>query len=89
MKLADNIKAVANRHGKTISAIADEMGVAQSHVSRTINNPRITLQDMEKLSQLIGCEVSDFFVEASPTSLVCPHCGKPLNIHIELKGGVE
>jgi len=82
MKLAENIKRVAAEHGKTISSIAVEMGVAQSHVSRTINNTRITLQDLERISQAIGCEVQDFFVTDS-AKYVCPHCGRPLKINIE------
>lgn len=84
MILAEKIKAVAKQHGKTISGMAAEMGVAQQHLSRTINNPRITLQDLEKIASLIGCNVNDFFAEeGQPPIVVCPHCGKPIKINIE------
>lgn len=84
MILAEKIKAVAKQHGKTISGMAAEMGVAQTHLSRTINNPRITLQDLEKIASLIGCSVNDFFADdKQQPQIICPHCGKPIKINIE------
>ena len=84
MILAEKIKAVAKQHGKTISGMAAEMGVAQTHLSRTINNPRITLQDLENIASYIGCSVNDFFAdENAQPQIICPHCGKPIKINIE------
>ncbi|MBR1526584.1 MAG: helix-turn-helix transcriptional regulator [Prevotella sp.] len=84
MNLANNIKAVANEHGKTISQLAEEMGVAQSHLSRTINNERISLKDLESLSEKIGCQIGDFFsIGSDNNKTVCPHCGKPISIKID------
>lgn len=76
MKLASIIKDVAKAHGKTISGLALDMGVAQQHLSRTINNERITLKDMELIAEHIGCNVSDFF----EPSLTCPKCGTKLKL---------
>lgn len=67
MNIANNIKTVASRHGKTISMIAEELGVAQSHLSRTINNERISLKDLEALAEKIGCSVADFFHDDAGT----------------------
>lgn len=78
MKLADNIKKVAKAHGKTVTQLASELGVMQQQLSRTINNERITLKDLEMISEKIGCKVSDFFDE-SP-SLTCPRCGARLRL---------
>lgn len=84
MILAEKIKAVAKQHGKTISGMAAEMGIAQTHLSRTINNPRITLADLEKISLLIGCSVNDFFAdEEERPQIVCPYCGRPIKINVE------
>lgn len=90
MILAQKIKDVALVHGKTISQIAEELGVAQSHVSRLINNERITLRDMEKLSKTIGCKVGDFFRDEitqnnSAPNFTCPKCGCKLEIDIKEK----
>lgn len=81
MNLASRIKTVASSHGKTISQLAAEMNVAQPQLSRTINNERISLQDMVAISEAIGCEVSDFFTEQGgneENTFSCPHCGKPI-----------
>ena len=80
MNIAENIKNVAKAHGKTVSQIASEMGVAQPHLSRTINNERITLKDLEMISEKIGCDVSDFF---SSSTLTCPKCGAKLRLVAE------
>lgn len=88
MNIANNIKAVANRHGKTISQIAEEMGVAQSHLSRTINNERISLKDLEAISEKIGCKVADFFEVSSPShvAITCPKCGEAIPVDIVVRG---
>ena len=81
MNLAGRIKTVASSHGKTISQLAAEMNVAQPQLSRTINNERISLQDMVAISEAIGCEVSDFFTKQAgneENTFSCPHCGKPI-----------
>lgn len=87
MILAQKIKDVALAHGKTISQIAEELGVAQSHVSRLINNERITLRDMEKLCDIIGCHVSDLFIERSFDHDIhsCPVCGARLRIDVTVE----
>lgn len=79
--LAENIKKVAREHGKTMLQIAQEMGVAQPHISRTINNPRITYEDLTKIANIIGCEIQDFFNEQK---IVCPHCGKEIKVELKL-----
>lgn len=65
MNISNNIKAIASKHGKTISQIAAEMNVAQSQLSRTINNERINLKDLQAIAGVIGCQVVDFFSEES------------------------
>lgn len=75
--LANKIKDVAKAHGMTISEVANKLGVLQPQISRTINNPRITLEDMEKIANAIGCKVTDFMKEPSNT-ITCPHCGKQI-----------
>ena len=76
---------MASKHGKTISQLAEELGVAQSHLSRTINNERINLKDLEIISEKIGCEVGDFFNNDSDksTSIICPYCGNEIKIKVE------
>lgn len=73
--LANKIRTVAKEHGTTISELAQKLGVMQPALSRTINNPRITLEDMERIAKAIGCSVTDFMKEPQDF-ITCPHCGK-------------
>lgn len=84
--LANRIKEKAKEKGKTITGIAAELGVMQQALSRTINNPRITLEDLEKIAGVIGCKVADFMEEKTNT-IICPHCGKV--IHFSKEGEEE
>ena len=79
MNIAERIKKIANTYGMGVGDIAKAMGVKQPQLSRTINNERINLKDLESIASVIGCSVSDFFCE----TVICPHCGKPIKIKIE------
>lgn len=81
MVIADKIKKVAAIHGKTISQIASEMGVAQSQLSRTINNERISLKDIATICEVIGCDMSEIF--SKDYVFICPNCGCKLDISIK------
>lgn len=81
MVIADKIKKVAATHGKTISQIASEMGVAQSQLSRTINNERISLKDIAAICDAIGCDMSEIF--SKEYSFTCPNCGCKLEISVK------
>lgn len=86
MNLANNIKSVARAHGVTITQLANELGVLQPQMSRTINNPRITAEDLQKIATVIGCSVGDFFRDEATSQhpvIVCPHCGKEMIIRVE------
>ena len=75
--LANKIKEKAKENGKTITGIANELGVMQQALSRTINNPRITLEDLEKIAGVIGCNVADF-LNTQTNTITCPYCGKKI-----------
>ena len=75
--LANKIKDVAKEHGTSITEVASKLGVLQPAISRTINNPRITLEDLEKIAGVIGCKVTDFMEEQKDT-ITCPYCGKKI-----------
>lgn len=74
--LANRIKDVAKEHGTSITEVASKLGVLQPAISRTINNPRITLEDLERIARAIGCQVTDFMERQN--TITCPHCGKKI-----------
>lgn len=88
MTLANSIKALAKEHGMTITQLAESMGVLQPQLSRTINNPRISVEDLCKLAEVIGCNVGDFFSDGKASEqphIVCPKCGEVIPIETTVK----
>ena len=85
MNLANNIKAQARLHNIKITDIAKTLGVLQPQLSRTINNPRISLEDLEKIANAIGCKVSDFFKSESEVETIirCNKCGNEIKVKFE------
>lgn len=79
MNIAERIKKVASTHNMGVGDIAKAMGIKQPQLSRTINNERINLKDLEAIASVIGCSVSDFFCD----TITCPHCGKPIKIELK------
>ena len=79
---SDKIKAQIKLHGLTTKEVANRLGVLPTNLSRTILNPRITLMDMERIANAIGCNVEDFFTDYSIPTLTCPHCGQPIRVEL-------
>ena len=88
MELANNIKKVAREHGTNIKEISQQLGVLPNNLSRRINSPKLTMEDLEKIATAIGCEIEDFFLVDKLNKVYnfgCPRCGESLDISILLK----
>lgn len=79
-----DIKRVIKAHGYTINHVAEQMGCTRVTLSQMIvGNP--TVNTLTRIADVIGANVAEFFADSSndtPT-IKCPHCGKPINIHID------
>lgn len=80
-----DIKGVIKAHGYTLKQVADQMGITKGGISQIVNgSPNINT--LRTIANIIGCKVVDFFVdeleEDEKKPLVCPHCGKPLNVQL-------
>ena len=61
------------------------MGCTKESLSRAINgNP--TLETLEKIATALGVNITELFDQPknNTTGITCPHCGKNINIKIEL-----
>lgn len=85
MNIANSIKRVAKEHGMTITQVAESLGVLQPQLSRTINNPRISLEDLNKLADVIGCQVGDFFSDENNEEVTFTVGKQVKNIKIQIK----
>lgn len=77
-----DIKRVIKQHNLTSKEVANRMGITHIGLSQHINgNPSVAV--LERIANAIGCNVSEFFTDSETSaSIICPHCGKPLKVHI-------
>lgn len=83
-----DVKSIIKEKGWTIERVAAEMGITRVTLSQNLSrNP--TVNTLQRIAAVIGCNVGDFFRDEveSPTTDVCPHCGKPIIIKTELLKG--
>ena len=89
--LAKNIKKVAREHGTNIKEISQQLGVLPNNLSRRINSPKLTMEDLQKIATAIGCEIEDILTvdKVNKVNKVincdCPTCGERLDISISVK----
>lgn len=83
-----DIKKKIKEHGWTLEKVGKEIGVTKSGMTQAVSgNP--TIKTLEAIAGVLGISVSELLRDdTAPTvGLVCPHCGK--TIQIEVKGGDE
>lgn len=87
-----NIQKVIKRQGFTISQVAalvknqrGGIGVSQGALSSTLNN-NPGIEKLQEIANIIGVSLSELVAdenEQQGASLICPHCGKPITLHID------
>lgn len=87
-----NIKKTIKDNGWTLESLRAKMQeiegreVKQSSMSRIVNSANPTVETLQRLAGAMGISVCLFFENnQQDISLVCPHCGKPINVEINLK----
>lgn len=87
------ISKVIRNHGLTNVKVAEMLGMGTTSLANLINpNRNITVNNLRKLAKVIGCDITEFFEDevkghsddAKEPSYTCPHCGKPIDVHITL-----
>nr|UVX38727.1 MAG: helix-turn-helix domain protein [Bacteriophage sp.] len=87
-----NIQKVIKRQGFTISQVAalvknqrGGIGVSQGALSSTLNN-NPGIEKLQEIANIIGVSLSELVADENDqqgVSLICPHCGKPITLHID------
>ena len=85
------IKEILKENGCTQQMLADKMNVSLSAVKQMVSAESLTTSTLEKIATALNVPMWQFFAspeEVQPkkdgASLTCPHCGKNINIKIEL-----
>ncbi|MGM9687164.1 MAG: helix-turn-helix domain-containing protein [Bacteroidaceae bacterium] len=79
-----DIKKVIREHGFTLEKVGQEIGASKSSMTQYVSgNP--TLNTLQKIAGVLGIPVSELVRDNERPSgaILCPHCGKPLNIKVE------
>lgn len=85
-----DIKKVVKDNGYTLMQVANALGMSQPDLSQRIKRGSLNIEQCKIIARTIGVTldalVSDGDDVASvnaPSLVCCPHCGKPVSIHIE------
>ncbi len=80
-------KEVLKKYGVSQVELADRLGINRVSVSRLLNEKNdMRASTLTKIAKAIGCSVGELFDEpedANSPNVVCPHCGKPINVKLE------
>ena len=80
-----DLKKIIRSHGQTISSVAEKLGITQSALSQQINNGSISFAKVEQIANICGW--SPLSETLSHPAIICPHCGKPIELEIKAKEG--
>lgn len=84
-----DIKKAIKESGFTISKVAEKLGIAQPSLTAQLINGTMSLSRAKEIADIIGVSLSELVADENEqqggASIVCPHCGKP--IEISVKGG--
>lgn len=85
-----DIKAIIenkiNASGMSKRAVTELAGINSGNLNKMLDSP--SWPTLERIARALGISVSELVREdgsPQPMQGVCPHCGKPITIEVELK----
>ncbi len=81
-----DIKKTIKESGFTISKVAERLGIAQPSLTAQLINGTMSLSRAKEIADIIGVSLSELVADENDqqgASLICPHCGKPITLHID------
>lgn len=85
-----DIKKAIKESGYTISKVAERLGIAQPSLTAQLINGTMSLSRAKEIADIIGVSLSELVAdenEQQGASLICPHCGKPIELEVKAKKG--
>lgn len=81
-----DIKKAIKESGFTISKVAERLGIAQPSLTAQLINGTMSLSRAKEIADILGVSLSELVADENDqqgVSLICPHCGKPITLHID------
>lgn len=85
-----DIKKAIKESGFTISKVAERLGIAQPSLTAQLINGTMSLSRAKEIADIIGVSLSELVADENDqqgASLICPHCGKPIELEVKAKKG--
>lgn len=81
------IKEITKENGLTLADVAKKLGIKPTSFSQALARNSFSTDKLEEIANAIGCDIVDLFDRPTNhgASIICPHCGKPINIKVEGK----
>lgn len=78
------IKEICSANGISQKALAEKIGVSATSLSRIVTGEqKPSLDTLDKVAEALGVSLADLFGAPNATIISCPHCGKPITLHVE------
>ena len=79
---------MAKENGLTLADVAKRLGIKPTSFSQALARNSFSTDKLEEIANAIGCNIGDLFDKptSNSISLICPHCGKSIELEINPKG---
>lgn len=80
------IKDILKDKGMTVQELSDKMNVSKQALSKQIQG-KMLIETAQRIADTLEVPIWQIFaspedIKSDSNTLVCPHCGKPINIEL-------
>jgi transcriptional regulator with XRE-family HTH domain len=76
------IKEIAKSRGLTLEQLAEKLGIRRTSLSQALTRNVFSIEKLSEIADVLDVEIPELFEASQPSSMKCPHCGKPINVTI-------
>lgn len=88
------IKEICKEKGITLEQLAGKLGILRTSLAQAMSRNSFSVEKLTEIAEALDVPVWQLFASpeevvqsisqnSSASTLVCPHCGKPLHIKVE------
>lgn len=74
------IKEIAKSRGLTLEQLAEKLGIRRTSLSQALTRNVFGIEKLSEIADVLDVEIPELFEASQPSSMKCPHCGKPINV---------
>lgn len=78
------IKEICKERNLTQKELAEKIGISAVGLAKALAG-NTTVGTLDKIASALGVSVVELFEapKADGTTITCPHCGKPIHLHVD------